>query len=134
MSIVLLYYYYTNSSTALRWAFALFSFSILFTVGKTPWTGDQPVSRQLPIYSTTQTQNKRTQTSMLQVGFESTVPVFERAKTVHALDRARGHCDRRIVLLISEDVCFILKCPVHVSLSLMLHFLEQLIFLSSPYH
>jgi hypothetical protein len=25
---------------------------------------------------------------MLQVGFEPTTPVFERAKTVHALDRA----------------------------------------------
>jgi hypothetical protein len=27
-------------------------------------------------------------TSMPQVGFESTIPVFERAMTVHALDRA----------------------------------------------
>jgi hypothetical protein len=34
----------------------------------------------------TQTQNK--QTSMPQVGFEPTIPVFERAKTVHVLDRA----------------------------------------------
>jgi hypothetical protein len=33
-------------------------------------------------------QNKRTQTSMSQVGFEPTIPVFEWAKTVHALDRA----------------------------------------------
>jgi hypothetical protein len=33
-------------------------------------------------------QNKRTQTSMPLVGFEPTIPVFERAKTVHALDRA----------------------------------------------
>jgi hypothetical protein len=33
-------------------------------------------------------QNIRTQTSMSQAGFESTIPVFERAKTVHALDRA----------------------------------------------
>jgi hypothetical protein len=36
----------------------------------------------------TKTQNKRTQTSMPWVGFEPTVPVFERAKTVHALDRS----------------------------------------------
>jgi hypothetical protein len=34
------------------------------------------------------TQNRRTQTSMLRVVFESTTPVFERAKRVHALDRA----------------------------------------------
>jgi hypothetical protein len=33
-------------------------------------------------------QNKSTQTSMPQVRFEPTIPVFERAKTVHALDRA----------------------------------------------
>jgi hypothetical protein len=50
--------------------------------------GDEPVARPLPTHRTTQTQNKRTQTSMLQVGFELTIPVFGRAKTVHALDRA----------------------------------------------
>jgi hypothetical protein len=39
---------------------------------------------------TTQTQNtsKRTQTSVSRVGTESTTPVFERAKTVHALHLA----------------------------------------------
>jgi hypothetical protein len=36
----------------------------------------------------TQTQNKRTQASMLRVGFEPTIQVFERAKTVHALEGA----------------------------------------------
>jgi hypothetical protein len=36
----------------------------------------------------TQTQNKHKQTSMLRVGFEPTIPAFERAKTVHGLDRA----------------------------------------------
>jgi hypothetical protein len=35
-----------------------FSFLILFTFGKTPWTGDEPVARPLPTYRTTQTQNK----------------------------------------------------------------------------
>jgi hypothetical protein len=37
-----------------------FSFLILYTVGRTPWTGDQPVAMQLPTHRTTQTQNKRT--------------------------------------------------------------------------
>jgi hypothetical protein len=37
-------------------------------------------------HSRAQTQNKRTQTFMSQVGFESTIPAFQRAKTVHALD------------------------------------------------
>jgi hypothetical protein len=65
-----------------------FSFLIFYTVGRTSWTEDQPVVRPLPTERTTQTQNKRTQTSMPQVGFEPTIPVFERAKTIHALDRA----------------------------------------------
>jgi hypothetical protein len=65
-----------------------FSFLILYTVGRTPRTGDQPVARPLPTHRTTQIQNKRTQTSMPWVGFKPTTPVFERAKTVHALDLA----------------------------------------------
>jgi hypothetical protein len=65
----------------------LFSFLILYTIGRIPWTGDQPVARPLPIHRT-QIQNKRTQTSMAQVGFEPPITVIERAKTVHALDRA----------------------------------------------
>jgi hypothetical protein len=64
----------------------LVSFLIFYTVSRTPWTGDQPVTRPLPIHRTTQTQNKRIQTSMPRVGFETTLPVFERTKTVHALD------------------------------------------------
>jgi hypothetical protein len=52
----------------------------LYTVGRTPWTGDEPVSRPLPTHKTTQTQNKRTQTCMPRVEFEPTIPVFERAK------------------------------------------------------
>jgi hypothetical protein len=35
-----------------------------------------------------QTQKKRKQTSMPQVGFESAIPPFEREKTVHAFDSA----------------------------------------------
>jgi hypothetical protein len=66
-----------------------FSF-VIYTqsVGRTPWTGDQSVARPLPTHRTTQTHNKRTQTSVPRVGFEHTIPVFERAKTVYASDRA----------------------------------------------
>jgi hypothetical protein len=62
--------------------------NLFYTNGRTPWTGDQPVARPLPTHRTTQAQNKRTQTPMPQMGFEPTMPVFEWAKTVHALDRA----------------------------------------------
>jgi hypothetical protein len=73
-------------STVLCRASAAFQVPNLYTVGRTSWTGDQPVERPLPIHRTTQTQNKRTQTCMPRVGFELMTPVFERAKTVHALD------------------------------------------------
>jgi hypothetical protein len=75
------------------WPF--FSFLILFTVDRSPWTGDQPVARPLPTHRTTQTQNKHTQTCMPRVGFEPTTPEFERVERVHALDRAAiviGQC------------------------------------------
>jgi hypothetical protein len=65
-----------------------FSFVMLYTVGKTLWTGDQPVARPLPTHRTTQTQNKRTQTLVFRVEFEPTIPAFERAKTAYALDYA----------------------------------------------
>jgi hypothetical protein len=66
----------------------IYSFLILYTVGRNPWTGGQTVARPIPTHRTTQTENKRTQISMPRLRFESTIPVFERAKTVHALDRA----------------------------------------------
>jgi hypothetical protein len=78
-------------STTLQplWILAAFSVSYhLYTVGRSPLAGDQPVARPLPTHRTTQTQKTRTQISMPRVGFEPTNPVFEQAKTVYALDRA----------------------------------------------
>jgi hypothetical protein len=56
-------------------------------VGRTPWARDQPASRPI-LHRKTQTWNKRRQTSMPQLGFQPTTPVFEQVKTVHALDNA----------------------------------------------
>jgi hypothetical protein len=50
--------------------------------------GDQPVAGPLPTHRTTQTRNKRTQTSVPRAGFEPTIPVFKGAKSVHTLDHA----------------------------------------------
>jgi hypothetical protein len=56
-------------------------------------------------HRTTRTQNKSIQASMPRVGFETTTPVFERAKTVHGLDRAatvvglRAICPAHLILL-----------------------------------
>jgi hypothetical protein len=66
----------------------LFQFLDFYTVGRTPWMEDQTVARPLPAHRTAQTENKRTQTYMPQVRFEPTTSVFERSKTVHALDFA----------------------------------------------
>jgi hypothetical protein len=62
-----------------------FQFHDHFTDSRTPWASDQLVARPLPkhrinIYTH--------ETSIPCVGFESTIPASERAKTVHALDRS----------------------------------------------
>jgi hypothetical protein len=72
-----------------------FSYLIRYTVGRTPWTGNQPVARHLPKRRITQTQ-KWTHTiheiSMPWVGFEFTVLAFEDSSCL----RPRGHCDRQL--------------------------------------
>jgi hypothetical protein len=70
----------------------LFQCLNLCTADRASWTGDQPVARPLPTHSTTQTQNKRAQTSMPRVVFEPTIAGFERAKT--SCLRPRGHCQQ----------------------------------------
>jgi hypothetical protein len=68
-------------------AFFLFSFLILReSVGLLGLGISSLQGRYL--HRTAQTQNKRRQTSMPWVGFEPTIPVFQRAKTFHASDRA----------------------------------------------
>jgi hypothetical protein len=42
----------------------IFQFLNPYTVCRTPWTREQPVARPVPTRSTTQTQNKRTETPM----------------------------------------------------------------------
>jgi hypothetical protein len=68
---------------------ALFLFLIQYTINRTPLSQDQPVERSLLTQRTTQTQNKRTQTSMSQVWFEPSTLAFKWAKilVVYALER-----------------------------------------------
>jgi hypothetical protein len=67
---------------------SFFSFLILYTAGRTPWTERISPSQGHYLHTGQHKQNKRKQTSMHWVGFEPTIPAFERAKTVHASDRA----------------------------------------------
>jgi hypothetical protein len=67
----------------------LFQFHDHFTDGRTPWASDQFVSRPLHKRRKTQTQNIHIhQISMPCVGFEPTIPAYERAKVVHISDRS----------------------------------------------
>jgi hypothetical protein len=86
------YHSFIHSSMALQpfvepWPLLLFR-NIFYTDGKTPWEGDQPLARSLPTHRATQTQNKSSQTTMPWEEFDPTIPMLERAKTVHVLDHA----------------------------------------------
>jgi hypothetical protein len=61
------------------------TYESIWTVGRTTWTGDRPDARPLPTQDNT-TQKNAGHTSMPRVGFEPKIPVFERPKTVRALD------------------------------------------------
>jgi hypothetical protein len=67
------------------WPWPLLQFRNLFyTAGRTSWTSDQPVARQLPTHRRTQTQNKRTHRHpWLQWDSQRSSE-----RRVHALDRA----------------------------------------------
>jgi hypothetical protein len=82
-------------STAICWTFAVFQFldPLTQTLGHLGRGISPSQSRYL---HTVQHKHriKRKQTSMPQVGFEPTIPVFERTKTVRVSNRAAGHCDR----------------------------------------
>jgi hypothetical protein len=67
-----------------------FNYLIIYTVGMTPLTGDQHVASALPTQRATQTQNKRIQTCMPWEGFAPTVRESEDSSCL----RPRGHCDR----------------------------------------
>jgi hypothetical protein len=82
---------FIHGSTALCCALAAFQF--LNPIQSVGLLGRGSARRRASTYRTTQTRNKRTQTSMPLMGFESTTTMFWRAKTVHALDRAATMID-----------------------------------------
>jgi hypothetical protein len=70
-----------------------FSFLIRYTVGRTPWTGDQSVTRLLPTHRINAHNTDIHASSGIRV---HTIPAFEKAKKVRVL-RPRDHCDRPIL-------------------------------------
>jgi hypothetical protein len=68
----------------------LFSFFIFYTVGRTPWTGDQPVARQLPAHGTPQSQNKMHMDILAASGIRTHDPTVWASSCL----RPRGRCSR----------------------------------------
>jgi hypothetical protein len=71
----------------------LFQFLNLYTVGRTPWTGDQPVARPLPTHRTTQTE--QTHTDIHALSGIRTHDYSVRTGEDGSCLRPRGHCDRQ---------------------------------------
>jgi hypothetical protein len=76
-----------------------FSFTIIFTDGRTPWTSDQFVTRPLPKQRTTQTQNKHIHISNIQdlSGIRTHDPSVRASEDSSCL-RPLGYCDRHSTL------------------------------------
>jgi hypothetical protein len=103
-----------------------------FTDGRTPWTSDQPVARLLPKHRTSQTQNKRTQSSMPLVGFEPTIPASEWAKTVHALDCATTVTGFPSLYVLRKISCLV-KIRIDSTLLLLLLLLHYIVIVTNTY-
>jgi hypothetical protein len=81
-----------------------FSFLNLYTPGRTPWMGDQPVTRPLATHRITQKQNTCIRISTPRVGYEPTITVFEQAKMLHGFDSAAT------VIGIAVWLCYSITC------------------------
>jgi hypothetical protein len=77
-----------------------------FTDGRTPWTGDQLVSRPLPKHRTTQTQNKHIPNIHALSGIRTHDPSVHASEDSSSL-RPLGYCDRRLLFwgLLNHQVC-----------------------------
>jgi hypothetical protein len=96
-------YILINLSVALRPSvepWPLLQFRNLFYTDRTPWRSHQPVARPLPIYRTTQTQNKHTHISMPLSWIRTQDPSVRAKEDSSGLRRRRGHCDRLYYILV----------------------------------
>jgi hypothetical protein len=80
-----------------------FSFLILYTGGRTPWTGDQPAARPLPTHRTTQTIYTHKGVHTLS-GIRTHDPSVRAGEDSTCL-RPRGHCDRLLALTSTVILC-----------------------------
>jgi hypothetical protein len=100
MQLTSLCYYY--GFIALCWDLGhFFSFLIVYTVGRTPCTGDQPFSK-----TSTYTQNNtnRINTALHLVWSQLTILVFEWAETIRALDHVTTVINKTNQLIHKKDL------------------------------
>jgi hypothetical protein len=79
--------------------------NLLYTDGRTPWTGDQPVARPLPTRRATQTQNKQTHRHACLEWVSNPRSHVQASENSTCLG-PRGHCDGHL-LVISQHLAVI---------------------------
>jgi hypothetical protein len=92
------YTYYYRGSTAVCLALTTFQF-ILYTDGRTPCTGDQPVARPLPVHRI----NAHNTNIHALSGIRTHDPSV-RASEYRSCLRPRGQCDRLIIYIINHTL------------------------------
>jgi hypothetical protein len=125
LSMYSCFFYLEHTASAKR--FVLFQFlNLIQSVGLLE-RGISPTQGRY-LHRTTQTRNKRRQTSMPLVRFEPTIPVIERAKTFHVLDLAAT-----VIGCHGEYLTFMfhIRNIPDSNLDLMINY-SEIVFLSSP--
>jgi hypothetical protein len=90
--------------------FRFTSFTRSRTVGRTPWTGDQLVARLLPVHKHRKTHSwHKSLTSMPWVGFEPTVPMSARAKTIPYIQLILVNCSSYKIIPWRQPILMILQ-------------------------
>jgi hypothetical protein len=106
----------TYVSTALCWAFFAFSVSWSFTQSIGLLRREISPSQGRYLHTGQHRHRINSQTCMPWVGFEPTIPVFERAKTVHALDRAATSIISLYIILLLMQLVFVFSLlPITVA-------------------
>jgi hypothetical protein len=98
-----------------------FSFLVLYTVGRTPCTGDQPVARPLPTHRTTHTIKPHNTDNHTLSGIRTHNPSIRASENSSSLDRAAtvvgcsimqayNICTAQIIIMIQFDSIYLFTC------------------------
>jgi hypothetical protein len=85
---------------------------MLYTVGRTPWTGISTSPERYYAQHSTDTECEHTQTSVPRAVFEPTTPAFEQAKTIHGLERGVTFIGEQTLRTINEASSLVSLVPI----------------------